>query len=214
MRRIALTVVVATVAVALAACSSSTKTTGGSPTNSPTTVASGQQTSAPPPTTIPSASGAPVSLDPCVLVTSSEASALAHASFGAGKEEPISAASKQCVYGAQTTNVFEVTVAQAASPAEAQAQWTAAQAEAEADLKKQAPPGVSVNLDTSNASGIGDKAATAFGTASIQGQTIGFSGIYVVSGATFFAITDLTVGQTPPSTSAMKAQAQTVLSRI
>jgi len=212
MRRIALTVVVATAAVVLAACSSSAKTGTGTPTATPT--ATGQQTSAAPPTPIPSATGAPVSLDPCTLVTSTEASAIAHASFGPGKEEPISAASKQCVYGAQTTNVFEVTVAQAASPAEAQAEFTAAQAQAEADLKKQAPPGVNVNLDTSNASGIGDKAATAYGTASIQGQTIGFSGIYVVSGATFFAITDLTVGQKPASTADMKAQAQTVLGRI
>lgn len=214
MRRIALTAVVATAGVVLAACSSSSKTGTGSPTVSPTTSATGQQASAPPPTAFPSASGAPVSLDPCTLVTSTEASAIAHASFGAGKEETISAASKQCVYGAQTTNVFEVTVAQAASPAEAQAQWNAAQAQAEADLKKQAPPGVNVNLNTANASGIGDKAATAYGTASIQGTQLGFSGIYVVSGATFFAITDLTVGQKPATTADMKAQAQTVLSRI
>ncbi len=60
------------------------------------------------------ASGSPENLDPCQLVTQDEASTLAHATFGPGKEETISASGKECVYGYQTTNVMDIIVAQAA----------------------------------------------------------------------------------------------------
>ncbi len=162
----------------------------------------------------PLASGVPTNLDPCQLVTQSEASALAGATFGPGEEEAGGGDQKNCVYGSQTTNVFTVAVGQATSVKEAQAEWAQAQAQAQSFIATQLPAGVHINLDTSNSAGIGDKAANLTGSVVIEGKTIAFSGIYVLTGSVFFAITDLALGSTPPSASAMQAQAVTTLGRV
>jgi hypothetical protein len=237
MRRTTALVVATGLALALGACSSSSKT-GAQDTGPAGSAAAGATqaaqtpTQAAPPTTAPSsasssaAAPSPVAasvsaigttvatnLDPCQLVTSAEASALAGTTYGAGKEEP-SGNTKECVYGYQTTNVFTIEVTQADSVATAQAAWTAAKAQADAGLKQQLPPGVTVNINTAGIPGIGDQAATVYASDNLGGQQFGISGIYVLKGATFFAFQDLLVGHAPPTVAAMEAEAMTVLGRI
>ena len=71
-----------------------------------------------------------------------------------------------------------------------------------------------VSLNTQNVTGLGDRAATASGSASAAGQTIGLSGIYLLKGVTFLAFQDLLLGHTPPSASAMQAEARKALARV
>ena len=52
------------------------------------------------------------------------------------------------------------------------------------------------------------------GGATILGKTISFTGIYVISGATFFTIGDLVLGVAPPTEAAIQAQAQIVIGRL
>jgi hypothetical protein len=215
----------ATVAAAagLAACSSSGGGAGGSsapagPLTTPaanTPVAGTPAASTPAPAgSAPSLSAAAVAtaLNPCDLVPRSEASALANASFGPGKVEP-NGSGKRCVYGGQTLNVFTVEVEQASDAATAQAYWTREQAAAEAAVKTQFS-GAHISLDTANAAGIGDRAATVFGTNKISSETIGVSGIYVLKGTVFFAFQDVALGHAAPGVAAMEDQARTVLTRV
>jgi hypothetical protein len=159
-----------------------------------------------------SAQGVPTSIDPCQLVPQAEASTLAGASFGPGKEET-AGLSKRCTYGGQTLNVFTVEAAEATDATAAQAAWDDAQAQVNTELKQQVPAGVNLAVANTAVTGIGDKAAVVSGTATIQGQTIGISGIYVLKGAKFFAFQDLKLG-TPPSAAAMEAEAQQALGRL
>ena len=230
MARIGTTVVGAICVGLLAACSSSTKTAtlsappvsvaAPAPVAATTAPASAPATSAissPPPTvSLPpavSATGVPTALDPCQLVTSAEASALAGTSFGTGTEQA-GGDSKQCIYGSQTTNVFTVEVAQATDAATAQADWSQEEAQAQAALKQGVPAGISVAYDTADVAGIGDRAATVAAKATISGQQIAISGIYVLKGATFFAFQDLVLGKSAPTAAALEAEAQTTLGRL
>lgn len=165
----------------------------------------------------PAASGSDVatSLDPCQLVTSAEASALAGTTFGPGKEEPSGdGKGKLCVYGAQTTNVFMVLAGQDASPAAAQADWSNEEAQVKTALTKQVPSGVKLTEQTQDVSGLGDRAATVSGSASLSGQTIGESAIYLLKGATFVSFSDLVLGHPAPTASALEGQARTTLGRV
>ncbi len=83
-------------------------------------------------------------------MTQSEASALAGTSFGKGKEET-SGNGKQCVYGAQTKNVFTVELGQSKDPATAGAEWSQAQSKARSVVTGKLPPGVHVTLNTNQA---------------------------------------------------------------
>jgi hypothetical protein len=177
-----------------------------SPTPTPTPTASAPAS--------PSPSASPTNLDPCQLVTQDEASTLAGATFGPGKEETTPGGGKECVYGAQTTNVMDIIVAQATDSATAQADWATEQAQAQTLIATRLPAGVHVNLDTSNVADIGDKAATVTGSTAILGKPISFTAIYVVSGATFFTIGDLVLGTTPPTVAAVQDQARVTLGRI
>jgi hypothetical protein len=242
MRKAALIVVVVAPALVLTSCKSSNKakttllktqvsaaaTTSTAPAPATTTPAS--TTPLPPPapassasptptpsTTAPASpagSGVPINVDPCQAVTQDEASTLAKATFGAGKEETTDGGGKICVYGSQTTNVFTVEVAEASSGAAASAEWTEEVTEAETKIESALPPGVHVNFDTSNVSGIGDMAATLTGTETLLGKPINFTGIYVLSGPTFFLIGDLVLGQPSPAVSDMEDQARTTLGRV
>jgi hypothetical protein len=109
---------------------------------------------------------------------------------------------------------MDVLVGVATSAAAAQADWAQEQAQAQTLIETNLPAGSHINLDTSNTAGIGDKAATATGTTSIEGTSVSFTGIYVLSDATFFTIGDLVLGTHPPTVADMQAQAQTVLGRI
>lgn len=204
----------------LAACNSASSTAAAQPPTPARTAASTAVTSAAAPATSAAArssSAAPAAttaLDPCQLVTSAEASSLAGTTFGQGKDEPSGTSGRRCVYGSQTLNVFTVIVGQAATVADADAQWSSAQAEAQAAVSKQLPSGVSVSVHTDNLTGIADKAALASGSAAISGQTINEIAIYLLKGTTFLTFSDLVLNKKAPSEAAMKAEAQTALSRV
>jgi hypothetical protein len=191
--------------------------TQATPTQSPTVAASSSAaatSSAPPAAASASASvqGVPTSIDACQLVPQAEASALAGASFGPGVPET-SGLSKRCTYGGQTLNIFTVEVAEATDAAAAQAAWNDAEAQVKAELTQKVPPGINLIVANTDVSGLGDKAAVISGTATIQGQTLGISGIYVLKGAKFFAFQDLKLG-TPPTQAAMEAEAKVALGRL
>jgi len=213
MRRTAAALAVTASALLLAACSSgapaaiSTSTQSSAPAASPSAAA----TAASEPTA--SQSAAATSLDPCQLVTSSEASSLSGASYGPGKEEAENGG-KQCIYGYQTTNVFTVELGQASDPASAQADWSQEQSQAEALVEQKLPSGVNISLNTQNLTGLGDRAATANGSTTIDGKLIGMSAIYLLKGATFLSFSDIVLGQQGPSASAMQREASTALSRV
>jgi hypothetical protein len=238
-RRTALILVVPTCALLITSCKSSNKsklttlpakvsapaTAAATTAPVPATSASGTPTPLPPPatsasatptaSTSPSGSGSPTNLDPCQLVTQGEASTLAGATFGPGKEES-TGGGKECVYGSQTTNVMDIIVAQAPDAATAQADYAQAQADVQTTIATNLPPDITakLNTDTASTAGIGDKAATITGAASVEGQTVSFTGIYVLSGATFFTIGDLVLAKAPPTVTAMQDQAKVTLGRI
>lgn len=208
MRRTAAALAVPVSALLLTACGSSASTSTSSGSGS--TAAAQPAASA---AASPSQSAAATSLDPCQLVTSSEASSLAGTTFGPGQEESTNGG-KRCVYGSQTTNVFTVEVAQAQDAATAQADWSQEQTQAQNLVEQKLPPGVDVSLNTQNVTGLGDRAATAYSTASVAGHKIGISGIYLLKGATFLAFQDLLLGHNPPSSAALQAEARTALGRV
>lgn len=156
-----------------------------------------------------------VAIDPCQLVTSAEASAVAGASYTAGIEETTGTGGNMCVYGSQTTNVFMVLVAQAPDAATAQANWAQYEGEAQSAVQTGLPPGVSVNLLVNDASLDGyDQSALAGGSGSIGGRTINGSAVYLLKGPTFVSFSDLVLDQHAPSMDSMTAQAGTILGRL
>ena len=226
-------------AAALAACSNSSTTAppAAAASTAPQATAGSSSASVPPPSVAlsapsaatapptvssvapaptPAASSVPVAVDPCALVTQSEASALAGTTFGPGKPETNSGGGKECLYGGGTLNVFMVLVGQAPDAATAQANWAQEQAKAQDALKKSVPPTVALNFKVNDVSSIpgADKASLASFTASMQGVSIAASSVYLLKGAVFLAFSDLALGGSVPSASAMEAQAATSLGRL
>jgi hypothetical protein len=174
-----------------AACASSTNASTGSPT--PTSSSQ------------PSASAAPVSYDPCVLVNVHEASMLTGINYGAGREE-LANATKLCWYGYQTADVFEIGIVQAPDLATVQAD----EVQAKAALQKAASNG----LVFTDVQGVGDAAAEVQATRSANGTTLNLCGIYVVKGTIFFFITDVAVNHAVPGNAALQGEAMVVLGRL
>jgi hypothetical protein len=179
----------------VAACGSSPTATTGTPTPA----------SASPSASNSPASGTPVSYDPCVLVNAQEASTLTGINYSAGLEQ-LDNATKLCIYGNQTTDVFNIGIAQAPDLATAQAD----EAQARAALQKAAAGG----LNFTEIQGVGDAAAVVQASRSTNGTTIALCGIYVLKGTIFFFITDVAVNHAVPSNADLQGQAMTVLSRL
>lgn len=197
--------IAAPIAALLAAC-------GGSGT--------AQNNSTPPAVLSPSAAASPtpVSIDPCQLVTSQEASQLAGVSYGPGREETTSDnGGRTCVYGYQTRNVFSVLVNVAPDEATAAADWTQAEAQAQSFLQsivtQAGGPPVQINLADVSISGA-SKAAVGTMAATINGVTLAGTAVYALKGKVFFMFSDLVLAQSGPSTSSMQAQAATVIGRL
>ena len=213
MRRTPAALAVISSALLLTACSSPAPTSSSSVTAGSAVTQSASAAAAP--SSAPAGQpGVVTSLDPCQLVTSSEASGLAGTTFGAGKEETNGDHGKECVYGSQTTNVFTVEVGQDPNATAAQADWSKERARAQRLLTNKLPAGISLSVNTKDVSGLGDRAAVAAGSASAAGQTIGFSGIYLLKGATFVGFQSLLLGHAAPGASAMEAEAQKALARV
>jgi hypothetical protein len=148
------------------------------------------------------------------LVTQDEASTLAKANFGPGKEIANPGHPKGCIYGSQTKNVLDVVVAQAPDAKTAQTGFAQALGQAQAQMTEELPQGVHANLNSANVDGVGDKATTITWSYSGGGTSIAFTGIYVLSGATFVSVGDLVTGTSPATLDALKDQAQTMLGRL
>jgi len=175
-----------------AACASSTTAGTGSP--SPAS-----------PSSQPSASATPVSYDPCVLVNVQDASALTGVNYPAGTET-LENATKVCLYGGQTRDVFEFGIVQAPDLATVQSE----EAAAKAALQKQAGPGLSFT----QIQGVGDTAYELQGSQTSSGTTIAVSGIYVVKGTIFFFIADVAVNHSVPTSAALQDEAMKVLGQL
>ncbi|HEU0206557.1 MAG TPA: DUF3558 family protein [Pseudolysinimonas sp.] len=199
MRRTAAIAISISALILLAGCSNPGGGPSGSPSATPSASASAQATT----------------LDPCQLVTAAEASALSGASFGTGIEETTGSngTGKRCTYGSQTTNVFFVQVATAATAADAQAAWATEEAKADAALVAGYPAQANATVTKTDVTGLGDRAAVGTGSATIQGQTISGGVIYLLKGPNFLAFGDLTLGAAPTA-AALQAQAATSLARM
>lgn len=162
------------------------------------------------------ASATATTLDPCQVVTQSEASQLAGTTYAPGTLDTTSAGAKICWYGAQTKNVFEVLVAQAASATAAQAGWDQQKNKVLASVNKATNvPGVSLSVNIADTSITGaDRAAAGTMSTTIGGHTLAGSAVYLLKGAIFVAIVDLLLDHSAPAVSAMEAEAVTAVSRL
>jgi hypothetical protein len=163
----------------------------------------------PPPPSSPTSSpkGTQNTFDPCRLVTQSEASAMAHSSFGPGKEEGNNIR-HECVYGAQTANVLSVIVLTGASSGDAQAEWNQLLAEAQQGVS-QAPANM---IHLTHGAGIGDRSEWV--EADLSQIGVQARGLAFLKGSVGVYVIDLVRGAAAPSRDAMTAEAQIVLSRL
>lgn len=187
----------------LAACGSTSTAETSSPT--PSAKAS------------PSAAGTPTAIDPCQLVTQSEASQLAGTTYTSSKEDTASSGgAKLCWYGAQTLNIFEVLVATASSASVAQSQWDQEKSQVTSELQKEAAtPGVTLNVNVVDTTLAGtDRAASGTFSGSVSGHTFAGTAVYFLKGVYFVAIVDLVVDRNPPAVAAMEAQGNTTAGRL
>jgi hypothetical protein len=146
-------------------------------------------------------------IDPCQLVTQGEASSLANAGFGPGRESG-SKIRHECVYGAQTPNVLTVYVVQAASPAAAQAGWDTLLSEAQQFAGGEAAGHVTLTPDST----VGDRAEWV----ELDLSQIGVSarGLAFLKGAVGVYLIDLVKGGAAPTRQDLADQAQTVIGRL
>ncbi len=179
----------AIVAIVLSAACGSSPTSNPSP-NTSSAVAS------------PTASAKAGTLDPCLLVTMQEASALAGITLGAGVEKTIATNSQQCIYANQSSYIFTVGVIQASSPAEAQAGMQAAVA--------------SIQSQTDFSVTVTQLPSFADGGVEVQGGASGASvaGIYALHGSVAFGFVAFGVNHPVPTNAAMVPTATTMLGRL
>lgn len=186
----------------LAACGS-TSTAGSTPTPSTSAKAS------------PTVAGPPVAVDPCQVVTQTEASQLAGTTYASSKETT-TANGKYCVYGAQTLNVFDVFVVTASNAAAAQSAWDQEKSQVTNELQQQATSSglnFTVNITDTSMSGA-DRAASGTWTGTISGHTFAGSALYFLKGPYFVGIVDIVVDHPAPTVAAMEAQGQTSIGRL
>jgi hypothetical protein len=201
-KKVQTTLVISVLAIAalLAACSSPTTTPTPTPTPIPVIINMPQAT----------VTATPTSLDPCQLIDSQEASALAGASFGAGEESTTSGGGRICTYGAQTANVFMVEVAQAPDVATANSYKASFLADLQANLQQLTSGG----LTPTELPNFADGAVTAQVSLNAGGETINGGAFGFLKGTVFFGFSDLVLGGAAPSSDALQAEAQTVLGRL
>lgn len=182
-----------------ASASASDTPSSATPSASPSVGPSATPTSTP--TSAPTA--APTALDPCVLMTRTEAAKLARLSVGAGKESTVENR-RYCTY-AGAGALVTVIVAQAPS--------AALLAEAKAAVLADLEAATHNGMKASTVSGIGDAAALLTFSQS-SGTRLNVIAIYVVKGLTFYAIIETTLGRTLASAQAIEAQAKTTAKRV
>ena len=211
--KLALTIAAAALSAATLSACGGTNQPVADPTTSSLSPSVHTTRSTPPParssapqTSLSASEAVTSTVDPCQVVTRTEASALAHASFGPGKEEGTKIR-HECVYGAQTPNVLTVFVVQAASPSAAQAGWDTLLSEAQ-QFAGQAAGKVRLTPDST----IGDKAEWVELNLSQIG--IDARGLAFLKGPTGVYMIDLVRGGTAAGQQALAAEAQTAMSRL
>jgi hypothetical protein len=223
------------IAVILSACSATPTPTTNPSSGAPATlvplptatlvpVAAPTATSLPQPTatSAPTATQPPASvvvpqqkavntlLDPCVLVPSEEASALAGVTFGDGVENTTPEGLRTCTYGSQTTNVFIAEVVQAPDIATAQQAKDQFLADLQASLQQITDQGINVTQlpDFADGGVIGQLSFSGNGM-TINGSAMGFE-----KGTIFVGFSDLNMNGPAPTSDALQAEATTVLGRL
>jgi hypothetical protein len=199
-------------AAGLTACGGKAKTAADTttpPASPPASHATSSSSPTDPPPSSPTSSpkGTQNTFDPCQLVTQSEASTMAHTSFGPGKEEG-NHIRHECVYGAQTPNVLSVIVLTGASSGDAQAEWNQLLAEAKQAVS-QAPANL-VQLTAGD--GIGDRSEWV--EADLSQIGVQARGLAFLKGSVGIYIIDLVRGAAAPSRDDMTTEAQTVIGRL
>lgn len=208
--------------LALAACTSSGGGTAATGTAGPAVgTATTAATSAPPTAAAPSspaaeatAQGVAVTVDPCAVYPQGEASALSGVAVQAGTPQTYDQGSKGCFYSGGTEGVTSITIAEATSASDANAVWDQEKARAQQALQQNLPSGVQLAATLTDVTGIGDKASVASFSGSIGPVTLSGSAVYVLKGATFFAVSVVRLNGAAPSADALKAEAQTILGRV
>jgi len=191
-------------ALVMAVLASACAGAASSPTSAPTPVNTPTATSA------PQATATPTSLEPCDLIPSEEASALAGTTYAEGMEGTTPGGGKTCTYGAGTLNVFTVEVAQAPDVETAQAYKTQFVADLEAKLQELASTGITVT----ELPDFADGAVVGQATFTVAGTTINGSGFGFLKGTIFVGFSDVVVGGTAPTNEALQSEAETVLERL
>jgi len=213
--------------VALSACSSS-----GSPAPSGPGVAVSQPSTAslePAPSTGPIASTAadspspleasatadatpvPTSIDPCSLLTQAEATTLLGTDVGAGKSSTLENHDRVCTYG-KGVQVLELLIAVEPDAATAKAGEPAFQATLE-QAANDAGLGSPTLTELPNFEE-GVDAAMMNGSVSAAGMKVSAVAFWALKGAVIVAISDVSLGGTPPSADKVQAQAHTTLARL
>jgi hypothetical protein len=156
------------------------------------------------------ATAVPTDIDPCQLVTTDEASALAGMKLAAGT---VSTANNTriCSYGAEGT-VMQVLVAVAPDAATAKA----GEADFKAQLERGAAQAGIVHPKLTELSDFepGVDAAVISGDVDVSGTKVSGIALYALKNAVVVAISDISLGGSAPSSDAMQAQAHTTLSRL
>lgn len=201
-----MTVLVAVLA-AVAACSAAGPSTAAS-----STPPAGGQNPVPPPaaSSTPTPSPTLANADPCGVLTQAEASALSRVTMPAGMSQPWgTGGAVKCGYTSGSVEAF-VIIEKAASADAAQAAWNTEKVA----LQQQAQP-AGVAVTATAVPGLGDQAELFVGTANVGGFSNTMMAIFVLKGATFLDLGDFALkNATPPTTDALKAQAETSAGRI
>lgn len=211
MRHVSTIAAAVVVAASLTACGGKARS-AADPTSAPVSPAShatssSSPTDPPPSSPTSSPKGTQNTFDPCQLVTQSEASTMAHTSFGPGQEEG-NKIRHECVYGAQTPNVLSVIVLTGASSGDSQAEWNQLLAEAQQAVS-QAPANL---IHLAPGDGIGDRSEWV--EADLSQIGVEARGLAFLKGSVGVYVIDLVRGAAAPSRDAMTAEAQTVIGRL
>lgn len=212
------------IAVLLFACSTAAPTTTilpqqtaaptkVSPTVAPTMLPSPTAFPKPSPTASQAATelpqtGGSTSLNPCELLDSTEAKNLTGVDFGPGVLSTLDSGVQVCTYGANTTNVLMVEVAQAKDEATAKAYQDSFLADIKAGLAQFGD--IPFTLTEISDFGNGAVSVTLDDTAiNVSGAAFAFR-----KNTIFFGFSDLVQGGNAPTADAMRAEAAFVLGEL
>jgi hypothetical protein len=161
----------------------------------------------PAPSDTPAVASTPTPLDPCQLIDSQAASGLAGTTYGPGEESTTPEGLKICTYGAQTTNIFTVDVARAASVDEAKADKTDFLNMLQENLAQLTSQGIQVT----ELPDFADGATMGQVSVSTSAGTFNGSAFAFLKGTVFVGFSDIVENGPAPTPEALQAEATTVM---